>query len=297
MATQTHLPPLTWLRSFEASARRQNFTAAGEELGLTQSAVSQHIKCLEEALGAALFRRLRRGVELTPEGGAYLPHVQAAFRSLASSTAELFGPRAGRVVTIRSPISFTALWLAPRLPAFVKTFPDTRLEIATIHVPADYAGEPEDLDIDFDIRFGIGPFADRESYRLTFERLVPAAAPELMRGLHEPADWAHLPLLSVSGAREMWPAWFACAGLPPPGRAFLICDSFVVAFEAARAGAGVLLASRPLADAALAEGRLLRLSEIELAGEAGHFITHKAGRALAPHDQAVLDWMRSQANA
>ena len=284
---------MTWLRSFEASARRQSFTAAGEELGLTQAAVSQHIKCLEETLGTALFRRLRRGVELTPEGGAYLPHVQAAFRSLASSTAELFGPRSGRIVTLRSPISFTSLWLAPRLPAFAATFPDTRLEITTIHVPADYVGEAEG----FDIRFGIQPFAGRESYRLTFERLVPAAAPFLLRGLRDAAQWSRLPLLSVSGAREMWPDWFACAGLsPPPGRAFLVCDSFVVAFEAACAGAGVVLASRPLADAALADGRLVWLSEIELAGEAGHFITCRAGRALSPQEQSVLDWMRGEAN-
>lgn len=71
-----------------------NFTAAGPELGLTQAAICQHIKLLEVDLGASLFRRLPRGVELTPEGAAYLPHVQAAFHSLTCGTEDLFGAHA-----------------------------------------------------------------------------------------------------------------------------------------------------------------------------------------------------------
>jgi len=104
-----------------------------------------------------------------------------------------------------------------------------------------------------------------------------------------------LPLLSVAGGREMWSDWFARAGIGTPGRPALVFDSFVVALEAAKAGAGVVLASRPLADAILAEGRLRPLSDIELAGERGHFVTCPAGRALAPHEQAVLDWILDEA--
>jgi DNA-binding transcriptional LysR family regulator len=290
MAETAQLPPLIWLRTFEACARHLNFTGAGAELGLTQAAVSQHIRSLEAELGAALFVRLRRGVELTAEGGAYLPHIQGVFRSLARSTSELFGPRGGRVV-LRSPISFSLLWLAPRLAPLRRALPQVRLELSTIHVPADYAGEQEG----FDIRFGIGPFEGRESHRLTWERLVPAAAPELLRALDDAADWPRLPLLSVAGAREMWPDWFARAGLPPPPPASLVFDSFAVALEAARNGAGVVLASRPLADMQLDGSQLVRLSDVELTGERGHFITHLAGRALAAHEQAALDWIVGEA--
>lgn len=291
MAEAAQLPPLIWLRTFEACARHLNFTAAGNELGLTQAAVSQHIKSLEAELGATLFTRLRRGVELTAEGGAYLPHIQGVFRSLARSTSELFGRKAGRVVNLRSPISFSLLWLAPRLRTLARAFPQVKLDLSTVHVPADYAGEQEG----FDIRFGIGPFEGRESHRLTWERLVPAAAPGLVNTLDQPSDWLHLPLLSVAGAREMWPDWFARAGLPLPGPASFVFDSFAVALEAARNGTGVVLASRPLADTALVEGHLVRLSDIELTGERGHFITHAAGRALTAHEQAVLEWMLGEA--
>ncbi|TIX68957.1 MAG: LysR family transcriptional regulator, partial [Mesorhizobium sp.] len=88
------LPPLDWLRSFEAAARLSNFTAAAAELGLTQAAVSQHIRALEQRLKTRLFVRLARGVALSPEGAAYLPHIQSAFATIANSTTELFEPRA-----------------------------------------------------------------------------------------------------------------------------------------------------------------------------------------------------------
>ncbi len=291
MAESSRLPPLTWLRTFEACARRLNFTAAGEELGLTQAAVSQHVRNLEAELGAALFNRQRRGVELTAEGAAYLPHIQGVFRALARSTTELFGRPGGHAVALRCPISFALLWLAPRIPALAAAFPQIRLALSTVHLPADYADDREG----FDIRFGMGDFEGRDSHRLTWEHLVPAAAPGLVAGLADPAAWTRLPLLAVAGGREMWPDWFARAAIAAPGRPALVFDSFVVALEAAKAGAGVVLASRPLADKALADGRLLALSDIELAGERGHFITSPAGRAAAPHEQAVLDWILGQA--
>ncbi|TJW71803.1 MAG: LysR family transcriptional regulator, partial [Mesorhizobium sp.] len=80
------MPPLDWLRSFEAAARLSNFTAAATELGLTQAAVSQHIRFLEERLKTRLFARLARGVALSPEGAAYLPHIQSAFAIIGNST-------------------------------------------------------------------------------------------------------------------------------------------------------------------------------------------------------------------
>ena len=78
----SRLPPLNWLRAFEASARALSFTSAAQELSMTQSAVSQQIKSLENALGRTLFLRRVRGLELTDEGRGYLPTVQAAFAML-----------------------------------------------------------------------------------------------------------------------------------------------------------------------------------------------------------------------
>jgi LysR family glycine cleavage system transcriptional activator/LysR family transcriptional regulator of beta-lactamase len=287
MTDKLSFPPMPWLRAFEAAARTQSFTAAGDELGLTQAAVSQHIKLLEAQLRVTLFRRLPRGVALTAEGGAYLPHVQAAFRSLARSTDALFGTPGTRPLSIMAPVSFLTLWLAPRLATFRRSFGGVPLTMSTMHLPSDYACEPHD----FDIRFGLGTFAGRTSYRLTSERLVPAAAPWLA----DTGDWPDLPLLDVTGAREMWPDWFAAAARPVPARPLLRFDTYVAAQQAAISGAGVLLASRPLADPALAAGSLKRLSDIEIASDAGHFLTVPAGGQVSGLAQQVLAWFLDQA--
>jgi len=283
------LPHLPWLRCFEACARRRNFTAAGREIGLTQAAVSQQIGALEKALGVSLFRRDRRGVDLTAEGAAYLPHVQAAFATLAHSTQELFGRKRVESVSLIAPASFAALWLAPRLKDFIAIHQGLVLEISTMHVPADYASVAADLEI----RFGMGHWPGLTAYRLTSERLTPVCVPAALAGGR---DWQALPLLAVRGAREMWRDWFALADLPPARRPSLVFDTFAVALEACRGGAGVLLGSRPLIDAAVAKGDLLRLSDRDLQSPNGHFLCVGADEALGPPRQATINWFLRQAN-
>ncbi|WP_164750530.1 LysR family transcriptional regulator, partial [Mesorhizobium sp. M1A.F.Ca.IN.022.04.1.1] len=227
------MPPLDWLRSFEAAARLSNFTAAAAELGLTQAAVSQHIRFLEERLKTRLFARLARGVALSPEGAAYLPHIQSAFAIIGSSTRELFEPRVLQTVTIRVPISFALLVLVPALPDLAKALPWIRLDLVTIHRPTDY----DEAGSTLDIRFGNSSFSGRDADRLTVERLVPVAAPTLAGN----AEWTSLPLLLVAGAREMWAEWFAASGLAGHSQRSHRFDSFVAAMEAAKSGAGALL--------------------------------------------------------
>lgn len=280
------MPPLDWLRSFEAAARLSNFTAAAAELGLTQAAVSQHIRFLEERLKTRLFSRLARGVALSPEGAAYLPHIQSAFATIGSSTTELFEPRAIQTVTVRVPISFALLVLVPSLPDLAKALPRIQLDVVTIHRPADY-DQPGSV---LDIRFGSGNFPGREADRLTVERLVPVASPTLVGNV----DWTSLPLLLVAGAREMWAEWFAAAGMPGHSRRSHRFDSFVAAMEAAKVGAGVLLGSRPLIDAALASRALVALSGFELSSSSGHFLTRASAVQLTHAEQDFRLWLLSR---
>lgn len=284
------LPPLIWLKAFEAAARRSSFTLAAEELGLTQAAISQQIRALEGRLGAVLFHRRQRGVTLTPEGSAYLPHIQSAFGSLARSTQELFGRRSAQTITLLSPISFAVLWLSPRLADLERETGGIGLDVTTMHTPDAY----EATDAVFDIRFGLGDWPNRTAYRLTTERLTPVAAPSALAraSRRKIAIWQHLPLLAVRGAREMWPDWFALARLPPQGAARYRFDSFVAALGAAEAGAGILLGSRPLIDGALRKKALTAISDVELQSPSGHFITHAAGRPLNPAQAAFLTAIR-----
>src|SRR3546814_587336 len=104
-----HLPPLAWLRSFEAAARRLSFTRAAAELNMTQGAVSLQIKQLENWLGTLLFQRLPRGLQLTDAGEAYMPTVVDALDRLVAGTEDLFGSRKDEPLTVRATTSFTTL--------------------------------------------------------------------------------------------------------------------------------------------------------------------------------------------
>ncbi|MBF0762863.1 LysR family transcriptional regulator, partial [Dysgonomonas mossii] len=94
-----HLP-LNALRAFEVSARHLNLTRAAEELHVTQTAVSQHIRNLEDRLGKPLFRRLPRGLALTDEGLALLPALADAFGRIERALAQCGDTRPREVLTV-----------------------------------------------------------------------------------------------------------------------------------------------------------------------------------------------------
>ncbi len=144
------LPPLPWLRAFEATARHLSFTHAARELGLTQAAVSKQVKLLESRLNAALFIRHPRSLEITRVGQAYLPHDALAFDGLEAGTSALFaaGPQDG--LTIRTSIGFGVLWLGPRIASFRAAHPDVALRIiSNVWNERDPEGH-----CDLDIRYG-----------------------------------------------------------------------------------------------------------------------------------------------
>ncbi|MEO0719011.1 MAG: LysR family transcriptional regulator, partial [Pseudomonadota bacterium] len=109
------LPPLTWFRAFEAAARHLNFTSAADELGLTQSAISQHVRSLEMRLGVQLFRRNPRGLSLTDDGRRLAPQVGSAIAMLASAAASYDAGPSERLLTVATSVSIAQWILAPHL--------------------------------------------------------------------------------------------------------------------------------------------------------------------------------------
>jgi len=273
--TAAALPPLEWLRVFEAAGRSGSFTAAAGELGLTQAAVSQRMRNLEARLGVRLFLRRPRGIELTADGEAYLPHVQSALTALTRNTADLFGaPR--RKVTIATPSSVAQLWIAPRLPALGHVLPNLQVSFGTVQRPADY----EVIDADFEVRFGGGAWPGRRAVRLFDEVLAPVAAPSLLKGAPGGAEnWRRLPQIAVAGPRDGWREWAAAAGTAPPRAPSLRFDTFVQALAAALAGAGVLLASLALVESPLRNGALRRLPEPETRMETAYWLAWREAGA------------------
>ena len=129
--SDTPLPPLNWLRAFEAAARHLSFTQAAKELNVTQSAVSQHVRSLETYLGRELFIRRTRALHLTEAGASYLPTIREAFGTLARGTRAFRGGDPGRNLMVQCNLSFTAFWLVRRLAGLVEAHPWLVLNLMT----------------------------------------------------------------------------------------------------------------------------------------------------------------------
>lgn len=119
------------MKSFHAAAEAGSLTAAGERLGISQSAVSRQIAALEENLGVSLFQRHARGLVLT-EAGRTL-HRSTSDMALAAASAvsalrdQSETPQGELVVT--APVAFGSTWLVPRLITFTERHPDIRLDL------------------------------------------------------------------------------------------------------------------------------------------------------------------------
>ncbi|WP_417586428.1 LysR family transcriptional regulator [Pararhodobacter oceanensis] len=245
-----HLPPLEWIRAFEAAARCGSFTAAAAEIGITQSAVSQRISQLEKTLGAVLFIRQARAITLTVEGEAWLPHVQSALGTLHDSSEALFGSARKRLV-ISASQSVIALWLLPYLPA-LRRIAGGQLAVQTMVLGAHDA-PPEEM---IGIRYGTGDWPHAYRCQLFPENIAPLATPELCA---QAEAWTDLPRIACAGPRPGWNTWCARFNVPTTPVPQLQFDTFAAALGAARAGMGVVLGSLPLCAEDLATGRLQQL--------------------------------------
>ncbi len=268
------LPPLDWLRVFEAAGRLGGFSAAAREFGLTQAAVSQRIGNLESWLGRTLFVREARGVSLTVEGESYLPLVQDSLQALERNTEDLFGksPRELRVAGLSSNIHALVL---PAVARFQEVRPKVR-------VMTDSVARRSSLDEErtwLQIRYGRGTWPGRDAALIAREVLVPMAAPGV--------EWG-APLIDLRGERPAWRDWARKtdnAELPPSK---ISLDSMEHAISAARQGIGVALGSVPLAHSDLHAGRLCRLDLPELPTKDGYWLTWPEERAKSNKQRALI---------
>jgi LysR family transcriptional regulator of beta-lactamase len=282
-----HLP-LNALRAFEVSARHLNFTRAADELCVTQAAVSQQVKNLEERLGVPLFRRLPRGLALTDDGQALLPVVADAFGRLEAVLGQ-FESGYREVLTVAAVGSFAVGWLMPRLDEFRRRHPLVDLRLLTNNNKVDLAGEG----LDYAIRFGDGAWHGTEAEPLFDAPLSPMCSEAIARRLREPADLAHETLLRSYRADE-WPRWFEAAGLAPGRRLGPVFDSSLTMAQAAGQGAGVALLPVALMERELRDGRLVQ--PYPLAVSTGRYwLTRLKSRKPSAAMTGFRDWLLAAA--
>ena len=286
------LPPLPAIRCFEAAARLQSFTRAGEELGMTQAAVSYQIKQLEDRVGGRLFLRGPRGVELTETGRRLAPAVTEAFGALRAAFADV-GNSVEGVLTITAVPTFASNWLAPRLGAFQIAHPEIAVRLDVSGHMVDFAREEADVGI----RTGTsaGQWPGLTAHLLMKTEYTPMLSPRLLAKagpLERPEDLLELPLIDPED--PWWPSWFAAAGVPPPDmsrRTEMRVGAQNLAAQAALGGQGAAILTPAFYRAELAEGRLIQPFPLVERSEYSHWLVYLTARRQAAKIRAFRDWL------
>ncbi|MEK6370096.1 LysR family transcriptional regulator [Burkholderia gladioli] len=281
--------PLNALRAFESSSRHLSFTRAAQELNVTQAAVSQQVRALEERLGVSLFKRLPRGLAVTDEGLALRPVLSDAFDRIESVLRQFEGGHFHEVLTVGAVGTFAVGWLMPRLRSFHALHPFVELRLMTNNNLVDLAAEG----LDCAIRFGDGNWPGTRAQKLFDAPLSLLCAPDIAQRLRVPADLVGETLLRSYRADD-WMNWFAKAGLAPMPARGAVFDSSRLMVEAATQGAGVALAPASMFARDLATGRLVRPFDIEV--QAGsYWLIGQKGKPATPAMQLFNQWIVKQA--
>lgn len=273
------LPPLTWFRSFEAAARHLSFTAAAEELGLTQSAISQQVRALEERLGVALFVRKPRGLGLTDDARKLLPKVGSSLDLLESATATFDSGSTQGLLSIAASVSVVRWIIAPRLSEFLIDNPGLRIRLVGTIWGDQHATSMADVEI----RFGSAKQAGINATRLLPDALIPVCLPSLL------PEWHERPLIEAVGTSEGWTDWAKEAGHAPLADPTILVDSHGAALDLAHQGAGVALTSSQLARQSLRTGDLVAVAPQSLASTEGYFL---AARSQSKSATRFSTWIK-----
>ncbi|KQW72367.1 transcriptional regulator GcvA [Ensifer sp. Root127] len=294
MRTSTTLPPLQALRAFEAVGRLLSFRRAGEELLITQSAVSHHIKQLENMLGVRLFIRRAKSIELTPEGAAYLGRTMDAFRIIADATTAMRRQAERQRVRVSVLPSFAANWLVSRLAGFMSKHPKIEVELEPTLRLTDFASD----DVDLAIRFGIGRWEGVKAEWLMNEKLSPVASPTLFGDgsrFVEPADLLRHTLLGSWNPVD-WELWLGETGVDIRSARVLQLTDYNIVLQAALNGQGVAIGRMHMVRDHLAAGRLIQAFPQTVRSErVSYWLVMPQNRRLSAGAAAFAAWLKEEA--
>ncbi|WP_282608859.1 LysR family transcriptional regulator [Pelagibius sp. Alg239-R121] len=280
---------LNWLRSFEAVARLSGFTAASRELGLTQTAVSLHIKALETQLGHDLFIRRAKSLQLTEIGKAYLPSVRDALEALTLSTNGLFGPDLKSTVIVRASMA-AVMWLAPRLGDFRQRHPNIGIKLVT----SIWADSPDTQNVDVDITLAPDNRAAGVSEKLSDEYLVPICSVSAAKAIQSVEDLSKTNPIHILGFDDHWSRYMAAFGLQHDVNATrLMVDTSVAACELVAADLGSAVVIERFAMNAIEAGRPVALVGDRIPLGQSHYLVERGGaKKIHPAAEVFKDWLR-----
>ncbi len=290
------LPPLDLLIGFESAARQLSFSKAGEEIYVTQSAVSRQVKKLEDYLGLVLFERRHRALELTENGRVLFEAVSESLSRLSDVVASLRKDTTQGAIKVSTTTSFAALWLVPRLARFRAQCPEIALNIDAENRVIDL----KQGTVDIAIRYCSADLVSSDTdVCLSHEEVFPVCSPALLsrsgRKLNCVEDLQHHTLLRLGDPQNawpwlQWPYWLEKVGVQLPmndiGFRFSQLDQMV---QAAVMGHGVALGNSPLVDLLLEEGLLVAPLSEKITSPRAYYLCF--GSKRNPSIQAFADWL------
>ncbi len=285
------------MRTFEAAARHQSFSIAARELRVSQAAVSQQMRQLEDYLDAALFHRQNRRLSLTSAGQAYFEAVHEALDRLDTVTDQLFPGRGKNVVSVLCTSSVAALWLVPQLKSLQTLHPGLDLRINTLD---RLQGTGKCLNPDLEILVSADGQADGNTDRLLTSTITPVCSPELFESRdrpEKPADLLGFGLIHILGYEVDWHRWFRKYGVAearvPRG---LTVDGSLIAIEASQRGEGVMLGRRPFIDRLLKTTELVEVFSEDYHLYSDYYLRRQLNAANRREIGQVADWIDRLAN-
>lgn len=293
------LPPLTGLTTFEAAARHLSFTNAAAEMNVTQAAVSRQIRSLEEHLGAPLFRRQHRSLQLTAKGKQLHQAVTMGLEHIANVAWEISTTRSSGQITVAATIAFAAFWLMPRLARFHKAFPKIDVRV----LASDRNPELDADDIDIAFTCGDTHQVGQEAHFLFTEEVFPVCSPRYLASrppintagdllgetlLHlDEEHWSRLGWSPIN-----WPVWLESNGIETvPEQHGLWLNNYPMVVQAALDGQGIALGWRHLIEDLLLRGLLVRPVEGVLNSQRGYFLVVSTSTPLSEEAIAFRDWI------
>ena len=295
------LPPLSAIRVFEAAARHEHFTAAAEELGMTQAAVSYQIRALEERVGAKLFERSKGRVRLTDTGRRLLTPLSAAFDRMDAAFAAL-RTEDESMLSISTTSTFANTWLAWRIGGFQMEHPNLAVRLDASNALIDFATS----DFDVAIRAGDGNWPGLDATKLFEIDYTPVCSPWFMNEWQkehggremEPADLIDLPQVS---ANDPWLyQWLRDRGVEIPDRPKrpgIQLDSQTAEGTAAMAGRGIAMLTPFFWRYDLTEGRLVRPFRDVSSRGWGYWMVCPEHRRQTPKIKRFCEWLLPTARA
>lgn len=294
MSELYQLRHLKALQVFVTVCETGGFTTAANALNVSQAAVSQQIRLLEDWLETPLFLRQHHRLELTPSAEALLPLAREGFSLITRGIDQVKRRDDPHRLTVTALPSFTSRWLIPRLGRFMEG-----RDIQVHLVPTDMLLDYDRNDIDVGIRFGTGHYADLDAEFLCVDPLFPVYNPRLMPKagrIDEPADLLRQPLLIDNMPAVMgWEGWFETAGVKekPRQAAVMITDSSML-IDAAVRGQGVALVRDLLVREELEAGRLVAPFDIRVIPEFAYYLATPPHKSRLPKVQAFSAWLRAE---